>query len=65
MAASVNKNGVCLTGGVARVKNVAEYVSKKLGGLRVHVCEEPQFAVVTGGGAVARDKQLFELFYKG
>lgn len=65
VAASVNKNGVCLTGGVARVKNVAEYVSKKLGGLRVHVCEEPQFAVVTGGGAVARDKQLFELFYKG
>lgn len=57
VAAAVNKNGICLSGGVAKIAYVPEYISKKLE-MRVHVCEEPQFAVASGGGVVARDSKL-------
>ncbi|MBQ5926468.1 MAG: rod shape-determining protein [Clostridia bacterium] len=59
VAASVNKNGVYLSGGVAKMPYLPEYVAQKLE-MRAHVCEEPQFAVVSGGGAAARDKKLLE-----
>ena len=29
--------------------------------MRTHVCDEPQFAVVTGAGAAARDERLLNL----
>ena len=57
VAAAVNKNGVCLSGGIAKLSYVPEYISKRLE-MRVHVCEEPQFAVASGGGVVARDSKL-------
>lgn len=57
VAATVNKNGIYLSGGVAKLSFLSEYVSKKLD-MRVHLCEEPQFAVISGGGALARDKRL-------
>lgn len=63
VAAAVNKNGVCLSGGVAKLSYVPEYISKRLE-MRVHVCEEPQFAVVSGGGVVARDTKLLEKIEK-
>ena len=63
VAASVNKTGVCLSGGVAKISYVPEYISKRLE-MRVHVCEEPQFAVVSGGGVAARDLKLLEKIEK-
>ena len=57
VAAAVNKNGICLSGGIAKLSYVPEYISKRLE-MRVHVCEEPQFAVASGGGVVARDAKL-------
>ena len=63
VAAAVNKNGVFLSGGVAKISYVPDYISKKLE-MRVRVCEEPQFSVVSGGGAVIRDKTLLQKISK-
>lgn len=63
VAAAVNKNGIFLSGGVAKISYVPDYVSKKLE-MRVRVCDEPQFAVVSGGGAVIRDKTLLQKITK-
>jgi rod shape-determining protein MreB len=57
VAAAVNKNGIYLSGGVAKISGLPEYISKKLE-MRTQVCEEPQFAVISGAGEVARDKKL-------
>lgn len=59
VAAAVNKNGAYLSGGLARTFYAAEYLSKKLE-MRVRVCAEPQYAVITGAGALLRDKKLFK-----
>ena len=59
VAAAVNQNGVYLSGGVAKISFVPEYIAKNLD-MRVHVCDEPQFAAVTGGGVVARDGKLLQ-----
>ena len=60
VAAAVNQNGVYLSGGVAKISFVPEYIAKNLD-MRTHVCDEPQFAVVTGAGAAARDERLLNL----
>lgn len=60
VAAAVNQNGVYLSGGVAKISFVPEYIAKNLD-MRTHVCDEPQFAVVTGAGAAARDERLLTL----
>lgn len=59
VAAAVNKNGLYLSGGVAKLPYAAEYLSKKLE-MRVRTCAEPQYAVITGAGALLRDKKLFK-----
>lgn len=59
VAAAVNKNGLYLSGGVAKLPYAAEYLSKKLE-MRVRACAEPQYAVITGAGALLRDKKLFK-----
>ena len=43
---------------------VPEYIAKKLD-MRIHVCDEPQFAVVTGGGAAVRDERILGRIAKG
>lgn len=60
VAATVNKNGIYLSGGVAKLPYLPEYLSQKLE-MRTHVCDEPQFATVSGGGAAARDKTLLKM----
>ncbi|MBQ8885088.1 MAG: rod shape-determining protein [Clostridia bacterium] len=60
VAAEVNRSGVYLSGGVAKLSGVAEYVSKRLE-MRTHVSDEPQFAVIMGAGTLARDKRLLAL----
>ena len=57
VAATVNQNGAFLSGGVMKIPFLAEYISRRLD-MRIHVCEEPQFAVILGAGAVVRDKKL-------
>ena len=63
VAAAVNRNGVFLSGGVMKIPYLPQYIGAKLE-MRYHVCEEPQFATVLGGGAVVRDKDLLTAFGK-
>lgn len=63
VAATVNRNGVFLSGGVMKIPYLPQYIGAKLE-MRYHVCEEPQFATVLGGGAVVRDKELLTQFGK-
>ena len=63
VAAVVNRNGVYLSGGVMNIPFLPQYIGAKLE-MRYHVCEEPQFASVLGGGTVIRDKELLKSFAK-
>lgn len=61
VAAIVNRNGVYLSGGVMKIPQLAQYIGSKLE-MRYHLCEEPQFATVIGGGAILREKDLLKAF---
>lgn len=63
VAAAVNRNGVYLSGGMMNLPYLPQYIGAKLE-MRYHVCEEPQFASVLGGGTVIRDKALLDAFAK-
>ncbi|MBQ7879135.1 MAG: rod shape-determining protein [Clostridia bacterium] len=63
VAATVNKNGVYLSGGVMKIPYVAQYIGAQLG-MRFRVCEEPQYATVLGGGVLLREKELLYRFAK-
>ena len=61
VAATVNRNGVYLSGGVMKLPYLPQYIGAKLE-MRYHVYEEPQYATVLGGGAVVREKTLLDAF---
>lgn len=63
VAATVNRNGVNLSGGIMKIPYVPQYIGSQLG-IRYRVCEEPQFATVLGGGMLLRDKNLLVRFAK-
>lgn len=63
VAATVNRNGVFLSGGVMKIPYLPQYIGAKLE-MRYQVCEEPQFATVLGGGDVLRDRQWLQTFAK-
>lgn len=53
VSAGICKSGVRLSGGVCKIVGIGEYIRQKLGiETEVHVCDEPQMAVVLGGGRV-------------
>ncbi len=61
VAATVNRGGVYLSGGVMKIQHVPQFLGKELG-MRFRMGEEPQFATVLGGGVLLRDKQLLLRF---
>ena len=63
VAAIVNRNGVCLSGGIMKIPYVPQYIGSKLG-MRFRVCEEPQFATVLGGGVLLRDGEALNRYAK-
>lgn len=63
VAATVNRNGVFLSGGVMKIPYLPQYIGRALK-MQVRVCEEPQFATVLGGGTLLTDKQLLLKFAK-
>ncbi|MBQ8295464.1 MAG: rod shape-determining protein [Clostridia bacterium] len=63
VAATVNRNGVYLSGGIMKIPYVAQYIGEMLG-MRFRVCDEPQFTTVLGGGVLLRDKELLAQFAK-
>ena len=63
VAATVNRNGVLLSGGVMKIPFVPQYIGSMLG-MRYRLTEEPQFSAVLGGGVLLRDKVLLNKFAK-
>ena len=61
VAASVNRTGVYLSGGVMKIPYAPQYIGAKLG-IRQRVFEEPQFATVLGGGVLLQKQDLLEKF---
>ncbi len=63
VAATVNRNGIYLSGGIMKIPYVPQYLGAQLG-MRFRVYEEPQFATVLGGGVLLQDKELLNRFAK-
>ncbi len=63
VAAAVHRNGVYLSGGVMKIAHMPQYISTKMG-MHYHVCEEPQFASVLGGGMLLSEKEFLNRFSK-
>lgn len=63
VAAAVNRNGVYLSGGILKIPGVGQYIAERLN-MRRHVCEEPQFTTVLGGGVLLQEKSLLHRFSK-
>ena len=63
VAATINRNGVLLSGGVMKIPYVPQYIGSMLG-MRYRLSEEPQFSTVLGGGVLLRDKVLLNRFAK-
>lgn len=63
VAATVNRNGVFLSGGVMKIPYLPQYIGRALK-MQVRVCEEPQFATALGGGTLFTDKQFLYKFSK-
>jgi rod shape-determining protein MreB len=61
VAATVHRNGVFLSGGMMKLPGLPQYIGARLE-MRHHLCEEPQFATVLGGGALLQEKGLLEQF---
>lgn len=61
VAATVNRNGVLLSGGIMKIPYVPQYIASMLG-MRYRLSEEPQFSTVLGGGVLLRDKVLLNRF---
>lgn len=59
VASAIMRGGIYLTGGVAKMDGLAEYVGDKLG-IPVNLPEEPALAAVIGGGAILSDYELCE-----
>lgn len=61
VSATVNRNGIYLSGGIMKIPYVPQYLAAQLG-MRFRVYEEPQFATVIGGGMLLQDKELLNRF---
>lgn len=57
VASAVMRGGIYLTGGLIKLDGLPEYIEEKLN-IPVIVPEEPQLAVVIGGGAIIADDEL-------
>ena len=63
VAATVNRGGVYLSGGIMKIPYVPQYIAAQLS-MRYRVYEEPQFATVLGGGVLLQDRELLNRFAK-
>ncbi len=57
VSAAICNNGIYLSGGVSRLAGIADYIRDVLG-IETHLAEEPQMAVVLGGGRVIGNPAL-------
>lgn len=59
VAAEIQKHGLTLVGGGAKIQGLAELLSEILG-IRVKVSDEPEYSVVFGGGKLLSDRELLD-----
>ena len=59
VSAAMCKNGVYFSGGVCALEGFAEYMEEKLQ-MEVHVAQDPETAVVSGGGRVLGNNALLD-----
>jgi len=57
VAADVHRSGLLLTGGIARMPALKEYIESRLG-MPVALADSPHFATARGGGVALRDRKL-------
>lgn len=55
----VEKNGLCLTGGLANLKELSTYLQKNTG-LTVKTCSRPELCVVEGLRKIIQDKRTYK-----
>lgn len=59
VVSALMRSGVYLTGGLVKIDGLPEYIGAKLG-IPVNVPDEPQLAVVIGGGTILASDELCE-----
>jgi rod shape-determining protein MreB len=59
VASSVMRGGVYLSGGLAKMDGIADYLFQKLN-IPVNMPEEPQYASVIGAGTILSSSELLE-----
>lgn len=59
VSASVGHGGIYLSGGMAKLMGLDDYLSEKLQ-MDVYVSDEPQMAVILGGGAAIGNEDILE-----
>ena len=59
VSASVGHGGIYLSGGMAKLMGLDDYLSEKLQ-MDVYVSDEPQMAVILGGGAAIGNEDIVE-----
>ncbi len=64
LAANALDNGIVVTGGVARLKNMEQYLSDETG-LPIRIAEAPLTTIVMGAGKILDNRKLFQKFLSG
>ncbi len=59
IASEIQKSGITVVGGAAKIPGLAELMSESLG-IRVKVLGDPEYAVVLGGGKLLSDRDLLD-----
>lgn len=59
IAAEIQKSGITVVGGAAKIPGLAELMSDSLG-IRVKIVGDPEYAVVLGGGKLLSDRYLLD-----
>lgn len=57
VSAEIRHSGIYLSGGLSKIVGIEEYYEQKFA-MKVNVCENPETAIVLGGGMVLGNKEL-------
>jgi len=61
ISSDILKNGIYVSGGSAKVPGVDVLLSQRLG-LKVNIFDNPEYAIINGGGKLLKNRELLESF---